>query len=122
MITKIQIKSWLGDILFEHEEENNTIKKTVVKAAASGANLYGADLSGYISIGPIGSRASYLWARWEDKEYVVNSGCFSGTLKEFEESVKSTHKEGVHREEYLAAIKLLELRMKYSKPKLEEKP
>ena len=29
MKTKIEIKSWAGSLLFEHEEEDNTIKKTV---------------------------------------------------------------------------------------------
>ena len=53
---KIQIKSIWGDILFEYEKENNTIKDTLeeaVKQGASldganlyGANLYGADLNG----------------------------------------------------------------------------
>ena len=43
---KIQIKSVFGKVLFEYEKENNTIKVTAEKAAAEGADLYGADLSG----------------------------------------------------------------------------
>ena len=48
---KIQIKSrWTGNILFEYEKENNTIKDTVVEANLRGAYLSGADLSGaYLS-------------------------------------------------------------------------
>lgn len=210
MKSKIQIKSWLGHILFEHEEEDNTIAKTVIKAVKFGANLIGTDLSGvdlsgvdlsgtdfygtdltranltgvnlsranltranligadlteanliatnltranltganltganlygtdltganlvganltkanltkanlygYIYIGPVGSRKSYLCARWEDDKYIVQTGCFRGTLEEFKNKVKETHKSGVHRDEYLLAIKLMELRMKGKK-------
>ena len=48
---KIQIKSVFGDVLFEYEKENNTIKDTVEEAAGrriplNGANLYGANLDG----------------------------------------------------------------------------
>ena len=48
---KIQIKSIKGDVLFEHTEENNTIKLTVEKAVKDGvyleeANLAGTDLEG----------------------------------------------------------------------------
>ena len=80
-------------------------------ADLSGADLSGADLSGYISLGPIGSRKAWLWARWEEKKYVVHAGCFSGTLDEFEKQVKETHKDGIHREEYLLLVPLLKARM-----------
>ena len=44
---KIQIKSrFTGDVLFEYEKENNTIKDTVVEAIKNGANLGDADLGG----------------------------------------------------------------------------
>ena len=42
---KIQIKSIWGDILFEHEKENNTIKDTLEEAIKQGANLDGANLT-----------------------------------------------------------------------------
>jgi hypothetical protein len=41
-----KIKSIFGNVLFEHEAENNTIKETLVKAVEDGADLSGADLSG----------------------------------------------------------------------------
>ena len=41
---KIQIKSIWGDILFEYEKENNTIKDTLEEAVKQGANLNGANL------------------------------------------------------------------------------
>ena len=41
---KIQIKSVFGDVLFEYEKENNTIKDAVEEAVRQGANLTGAYL------------------------------------------------------------------------------
>ena len=46
MKTKIEIKSVFGNILFEFEKENNTIKETIEEAVKSGANLDGANLHG----------------------------------------------------------------------------
>ena len=43
---KIQIKSISGDILFEYEKENNTLRDTVIQAVENGANLNGANLYG----------------------------------------------------------------------------
>ena len=45
MKTKIEIKSYLGKILFELEKEDNSIKQTVIEAVKSRAYLLGADLS-----------------------------------------------------------------------------
>lgn len=45
MTTKIQIKSIFGEVLFEFEKENNTIKDTVEKAVKNRANLSWANLS-----------------------------------------------------------------------------
>ena len=44
MKTKIEIKSIFGQVLFEYEKENNTIKDTLEQAVKRAANLYGADL------------------------------------------------------------------------------
>ena len=43
---KIQIKSVFGDVLFEYEKENNTIKDTLIEAVKRGAYLRGAYLRG----------------------------------------------------------------------------
>ena len=43
MKTKLQIKYYFGEVLFEYEIENNTIKKTIEKANLRGANLWGAN-------------------------------------------------------------------------------
>jgi hypothetical protein len=45
-MTKIEIKTIWGDIIFTHEKENNTVKDTLQEAVKSGADLYGADLRG----------------------------------------------------------------------------
>ena len=46
MKAKIEIKSISGDLIFEYEKENNTIKYTLLEAIKSGADLYDADLYG----------------------------------------------------------------------------
>ena len=43
---KIQIKSYMGSVLFEAEKENYTIKKALSDAVLRGADLRGAVLSG----------------------------------------------------------------------------
>ena len=44
---KIEIKNrWTGDVLFEYEKENNTLKDTVEKAIENRADLGGANLGG----------------------------------------------------------------------------
>ena len=45
-MTKIEIKTIWGDIIFTHEKENNTVKDTLQEAVKSGANLRSADLGG----------------------------------------------------------------------------
>jgi len=42
---KIQIKTWLGRVIFEYECEGNTIKETLKHAILRGADLSSADLS-----------------------------------------------------------------------------
>jgi hypothetical protein len=46
MKTKIKIESIFGKLLFEHEAEDNTMKKTLEEAVKSGAYLGGAYLGG----------------------------------------------------------------------------
>lgn len=76
MKVKIQIKSVFGNVLFELEKENNTIKDTIVEAIKQGANLrsanlYGADLYGadlgFIPINCPSDGAFVGWKKVQDK-------------------------------------------------------
>ena len=59
MKIKIQIKSVLGDVLFELEKENNTLKHTLIEAVKDKYNLGGADLGGAY-LGGADLRDAYL--------------------------------------------------------------
>ena len=59
MKTKIEIKSVFGNVLFEFEKENNTIKDTLVEAVKQGANLGGANLGG-ANLGDANLGGAYL--------------------------------------------------------------
>ena len=56
---KIQIKSVFGEVLFEYEKENNTIKDTLIEAVKRGAYLRGAYLRG-ADLGGADLRGAYL--------------------------------------------------------------
>ena len=59
MKTKIKIESIFGKLLFEHEAEDNTIKKTLEEAVKSDANLGGANLGG-ANLGDANLGGAYL--------------------------------------------------------------
>ena len=61
MKTKIQIQSVSGNILFELEKEENTIKQTVIEAVKSRANLSGANLS-WTNLS--GAKLSWAYLSW----------------------------------------------------------
>jgi uncharacterized protein YjbI with pentapeptide repeats len=82
------------------------------------ANLRSANL-GYanlgdlraVQIGPIGSRRdtlTVLWGKWHDGTAAdqVMTGCFKGTLAEFEQAVEQQHGEGFHGQSYRMAVAL----------------
>jgi uncharacterized protein YjbI with pentapeptide repeats len=87
-------------------------------ANLSGANLYGANLSrakglkDILQIGPIGSRKSYLMAlKFDDEKIEIKTGCFSGTIEEFEKQVKKEHGKNEHGKAYQLAVALIKLRL-----------
>ena len=45
-MTKIEIKTMWGEVIFTYEKDNNTVKDTVVEAVKQGADLGGAYLGG----------------------------------------------------------------------------
>src|SRR3990167_8586148 len=81
-------------------------------ANLSSANLRSADLryaktdKRYLQIGCIGSRKDMFIYCFDDD--IVWCGCWKGTLKEFEERVKRTHKDNKQfLKEYVGAIKYI---------------
>ena len=131
-MTKIEIKTIWGEVIFTYEKDNNTVKDTVVEAVKHGANLYGANLYGanlgganlyganlrgadlgeewgklekntdVFIAGPLGSRNDYITFFHTDKGIFVRCGCFNGTIDEFVIKVKGIHGESKHAKNYLA--------------------
>ena len=83
-------------------------------ADLTGADLTGADLTGagdekieilrYLNIGPIGSRLSYLNVFFTKKGVFTHTGCFRGTLEEFEAKAQREHGDNEHGVAYAAAV------------------
>ena len=72
---KIEIKTVLGSILFEHSKENNTIKDTLIKAVSKKAYLRGADLRGaYL-------RGADLRGADGEKITILKAAVFTGLYK-----------------------------------------
>ena len=69
-------------------------------------NAYIKNQYDHICIGPIGSRNRYTTFYLDkDKNIYVTCGCFNGTLDEFKQAVKETHKDNeLYRDQYLLAI------------------
>ncbi|MDR3459590.1 MAG: pentapeptide repeat-containing protein [Verrucomicrobiae bacterium] len=97
-----------------------------------GADLSGADLSGaklkngeivgesdrpFFTLGPIGSAERMLYAFSTDKGIRLQTGCFFGTVEEFEAQLKTTHGKNEHAREYEAAMELIQAHFKIWKPK-----
>lgn len=79
-------------------------------ADLSGANLAGANLRGAVnilSIFPVGSRGDQLIGVKHKDNIMVKTGCFWGTIDEFEVAVKEAHCDGKHGRDYAIAIRLI---------------
>ncbi len=79
-------------------------------ANLAGANLDGAYLAGkrpIFQIGPIGSRSAYLVAHLTDKGVALKTGCFTGSVSEFEAKLQAEHGDNNHAQEYRAALALI---------------
>ena len=64
----------------------------------------------YCIITGFGSRLSATtFFRCKDDEIRVNCGCFNGTLDEFRDKVKETHKDNKYAKEYLLAIDMVKV-------------
>ena len=75
-------------------------------ANLDGADLREADLGNnrILQIGPIGSRRDYLILKAGPELDEVSTGCFTGTLGEFELAVNQTHPDNRWGEEYRLVI------------------
>ena len=68
------------------------------------------DTKDYCIITGFGSRLSTTtFFRCKDDEIRVNCGCFNGTLDEFRDKVKETHKDNKYAKEYLLAIDMVKV-------------
>ena len=62
------------------------------------------------SIGPIGSRKAFLTIHSDSTIQVrVTTGCFSGSMQEFEDAVEKKHGSSPYGQQYRAAIALAKL-------------
>ena len=92
MKTKIQIKTIWGKLLFEHESENNSTKKTLEQARKEGVDLRGADLEGADLRGADLRRVDLpIFCKWVHyiREGKIHIGCKSKTSKEWIEWLES---------------------------------
>lgn len=123
---KCEIKHrFSGEILFALEAES--MRLCVEAAVKAGADLAGAYLArAYLAgangrrltlignrpilhIGPLGSRSDTLQAAITDHGVYVRTGCFGWRpLADFRAAVTETHGDGIHAQEYAAAITLIE--------------
>ena len=125
---KLEIKHYIsGSVLFSLETKSLklTLEAAVeAKTDLTGADLTGADLRGayltgaylrgagdekieilrYLNIGPIGSRLSYLNVFFTKKGVFTHTGCFRGTLEEFEAKAQREHGDNEHGVAYAAAV------------------
>ena len=89
-----------------------------------GANLRGANLSranlsgakGIISIGPIGSRGDILYVAKHEAGIMIKTGCFWGTLSEFETALSKMHGDNQHARAYRAALALAQIALAEPEP------
>ena len=95
-------------------------------AYLDGANLDGAYLVGerpIFQIGPIGSRSTYLVAYSTDKGVVLKTGCFTGSVSEFEAKLQAKHGDNQYAQEYRAALALIDIHTRlWAKPAVAEAP
>ena len=104
-------------------------------ANLSGADLRGADLSmanlrgaylsgaklngaiGIISIGPVGSRGDMMYVVKHEADIMIKTGCFWGTVSEFESAITKTHGDNAYARAYQAALALARIVLPQPEPK-----
>ena len=84
---KIEIKSIFGELIFEYECENNTIKKTVEQAVRKNISLYSADLSSAnLSSANLSSANLPIYCKWSHsiKDNKIQIGCKTQSIEEWD--------------------------------------
>ena len=98
-------------------------------AYLDGANLAGAYLEDksvlegerpVFQIGPIGSRCAYFVAYITDRGLRLRAGCFFGDVKSFKKKLDRSHGDGIHADEYGAALALIEKHAELWASKVDE--
>ena len=88
----------------------NLAGANLARADLDGANLDGAMLVGerpIFQIGPIGSRYSYFTAYITTEGVKLRTGCFFGTVEEFNKKLSKEHGDNDHAKEYQAALLMI---------------
>ena len=67
-------------------------------------------------VGPIGSRCDYFTAYLTNKGIYLSTGCFFGTVDEFEAKCTATHGDNQHAQEYAVALALIQCHAKLWTP------
>ena len=89
-------------------------------AYLSEADLRGAKLSGaigIISIGPVGSRGDMMYVVKHEADIMIKTGCFWGTVSEFESAITKTHGDNAYARAYQAALALARIVLPQPEPK-----
>jgi uncharacterized protein YjbI with pentapeptide repeats len=105
----IEIKNKSGEVIYTYDGAN------LRDADLYGTNLRGADtefgiIKSIIQISNIGSRSDTTVVYYTERGIFIKCGCFKGSLAEFEEKVKETHKGNDHEKVYLSMVKLVKVR------------
>jgi hypothetical protein len=93
----------------------------LVDACLTGVHLNGLKLVGsrpLLAISPIGSRPQTLTAWLAGDGVRIQTGCFFGTREQFRAAVARKHGDGVHAQEYLAALALIDKHAELWLPKV----
>ena len=112
----------------------NLARANLAGANLDGAYLDGANLAGayledksvlegerpVFQIGPIGSRCAYFVAYITDRGLRLRAGCFFGDVKSFKKKLDRSHGDGIHADEYGAALALIEKHAELWASKVDE--
>ena len=110
----VEIKNKSGEVIYTYDGTSlinaNLIGANLLDANLSDANTEFGILQNIMQISNIGSRKDTTVIYHTEQGIFIKCGCFKGSLAEFEEKVKETHKGNDHEKAYLAMIELVKVR------------